>query len=42
MKIEVADFIAFLALLTSIYAIYQNFKTNQRQAGLLELEKELN
>jgi len=42
MTIESGDLIAFLALLTSIYAIYQNHKTNQRQAGLLELEKELN
>lgn len=42
MKIAPSDVIAFLALLTSIYALYQNHKTNQRQASLLELEKELN
>lgn len=42
MKMELGDLIAFLAFLTSIYAIYQNHKTNQRQAGLFELEKELN
>lgn len=42
MTIEFGDIIAFFALVASIYAIYQNHKTNQRQAGLFELEKELN
>jgi hypothetical protein len=42
MTIESGDIIAFFALVASIYAIYQNHKTNQRQAGLFELEKELN
>ncbi len=42
MTIDTGDIIAFLALIVSIYAIYQNHKTNQRQVGLLEMEKELN
>ena len=42
MTISTGDIIAFFALIASIYAIYQNYKTNQRQAGLLEMEKELN
>ena len=42
MTIGAGDIIAFLALVTSIYAIYQNHKTNQRQAGLLDMEIMLN
>ncbi|MBF4521661.1 hypothetical protein IS511_11025 [Acinetobacter towneri] len=42
MTIDTGDIIAFLALVVSIYALYQNHKTNQRQIGLLEMEKELN
>jgi hypothetical protein len=42
MIIDTGDIIAFLALVVSIYALYQNHKTNQRQIGLLEMEKELN
>ena len=42
MSIDTGDIIAFLALVVSIYALYQNHKTNQRQIGLLEMEKELN
>ena len=37
MTIDTGDIIAFLALIVSIYAIYQNHKTNQRQVGLLEM-----
>lgn len=42
MTIGAGDIIAFLALVVSIYAIYQNYKTNQRQAGLLDMEMRLN
>ncbi|QVR68984.1 hypothetical protein [Acinetobacter sp. BHS4] len=42
MAVELADVIAFLALLVSIYALYQNHKTNQRQARLVEMEIKLN
>lgn len=42
MTIGAGDIIAFLALVTSLYAIYQNHKTNQRQAGLLDMEIKLN
>lgn len=42
MTIDTGDIIAFLALIASIYAIYQNHKTNQRQAGLLDMEIKLN
>ncbi|MFP5083488.1 hypothetical protein [Acinetobacter pittii] len=42
MVVELADVIAFLALLVSIYALYQNHKTNQRQARLVEMEIKLN
>lgn len=42
MTIGPGDIIAFLALVTSVYAIYQNHKTNQRQAGLLDMEIKLN
>ncbi|WP_042075085.1 hypothetical protein [Acinetobacter nosocomialis] len=42
MVVGLADVIAFLALLVSIYALYQNHKTNQRQARLMEMEIKLN
>lgn len=42
MTIDTGDIIAFLALIASIYAIYQNHKTNQRQAGLFDMEIKLN
>lgn len=42
MVVGLADVIAFIALLVSIYALYQNHKTNQRQARLMEMEIKLN
>ncbi len=42
MVVGLADVIAFLALLVSIFALYQNHKTNQRQARLMEMEIKLN